>query len=315
MQITPADTPPSLTPLRNLFPQYIRKYSIHIKQEMPTDAARCPEPMELDQPSRCPDVIHASSAPLCSYCSCALNESADGLVCDTCLTVLSLAPLNNEPVQSSATWCNDSRSESNTPSLHGVRSGRVSKSSGSESQRSSSSSDWSTRPSFGSPPIRLLTIKSLAERKRKADREKESRAALKIRFQQHEDFVRKNGWGDALNHFKLNKNNSGLSGLVAKKLIVLETSYKVLVWQKDELTRMKKEREEHQAFIHQAAKRIPRSVWEQYGMLGGLANLTLNYEAIPPSATSNPLYFTPESTASPQPDPHLHLSIRGCKPC
>ena len=300
MQIIPTGPPPSLTPLRNLFPQYIRKYSIHIKQEDPIDAMKYPEPMELDQPSRNFDATHPSSALPCSNCGYVLEKPAAGLVCDTCLTVLDLAP-PNEAVTSSATWSKATRNENHTPALHGVKSCRVSKTL--RLRRSSSSSDWSTRPCVGGLAAQPVPRKSQADKKRKAQRGRKSRAAIGRVCQLFEKFIKDNGWQEKLKNFALNRNNHDKSGLFANKLVVLETAYDMLASQKDELNKTMKERHKYQTFIQQAAGRIPRDIWEKYGMFGDLANLNPSRETMPSSTNSVLLYFTPESTASPQPDP------------
>jgi len=299
-QIIPTDPPLSLTPLRNLFPQYIRKYSIHIKQEDPIDVMKYPEPMELDQPSRSFDATSLSSAFPCSNCGCALEKPVAGLVCDTCLTVLDLAPLN-EAATSSATWSEATRSENHTPSLHGVKGGRVSKTS--RLRRSSSSSDWSTRPCVGSLTAQPISRKSQADKERKAQRGRKRRGAIGRVYQLFEEFIKDNGWQEKLKNFTLNRNNHNKSGLFASTLVVLETTYDMLISQKDKLSKTMKERHKYQTFIQQATERIPRDVWEKYGMFGDLVNLNPSCETVPSSTTSVLLYFTPEPTASPQPDP------------
>lgn len=299
-QIIATDPPLSLTPLRNLFPQYIRKYSIHIKQEDPIDVMKYPEPMELDQPSRSFDATSPSSALPCSNCGCALEKPVAGLVCDTCLTILDLAPLN-EAATSSATWSKATRSENHTPSLLGVKGGRVLKTS--RLRRSSSSSDWSTRPCVGSLAAQPISRKSQADKERKAQRGRKRRGAIGRMYQLFEEFIKGNGWQEKLKNFTLNRNNHNKSGLYASTLVILETTYDMLAWQKDKLSKTMKERYKYQTFIQQATERIPRDVWEKYGMFGDLVNLNPSCETIPSSTTSVLLYFTPEPTASPQPDP------------
>lgn len=299
MQIVPTDPPLSLTPLRNLFPQYIRKYSIHIKQEDPIDVMKYPEPMELDQPSRSFDAASPSSALPCSNCGCVLEGPMARLVCDTCLTVLDLAPLN-EAATSSATWSKATRSENHTPSLHGVKGGRVSKTS---RLRQSSSSDWPTRPCVGSLAAQPVSRKSQADKERKAQRGRKRRGAIGRMYQLFEEFIKGNGWQEKLKNFTLNRNNHNKSGLYASTLVILETTYDMLAWQKDKLNKTVKERYKYQTFIQQATERIPRDVWEKYGMFGDLVNLNPSCETIPSSTASILLYFTPEPTASPQPDP------------
>lgn len=298
-QIISTGPPLSLTPLRNLFPQYIRKYSIHIKQEDPIDVMKYPEPMELDQPSRSFDATNPSSALPCSNCGCALEKPVAGLLCDTCLTVLDLAPLN-EAATSSATWSKATRSENHTPSLHGVKGGRVSKTS--RLRRSSSSSDWSTRPCVGGLTAQPISRKSQADKERKAQRGRKRRGAIGGVYRLFEGFIEDNGWQEKLKNFTLNRNNHNKSGLFANTLVILETTYDMLTWQKDKLSKTMKERHKYQTFIQQATERIPRDVWEKYGMFGDLVNLNPSRETIP-STTSVLLYFTPEPTASPQPDP------------
>ena len=300
MQIIPTDPPLSLTPLRNLFPQYIRKFSIHIKQEDPIDVMKYPEPMELDQPSRSFDATHPSSALPCSNCDCALEKPAAGMVCDTCLTVLDLAPLN-EAATSSATLSKAIRNENHTPSLHGVKRGRVSKTS--RLRRGSSSSDWSTRPCVGGLAAQPISRMSQADKERKAQRGRERRGAIGGMYKLFEGFIKDNGWQEKLKNFTLNRNNRDKSGHFANTLVVLETAYDMLASQKDELSKIMKEHHKYQTFIRQAAERIPRDIWEKNGMFGDLVNLNPSRETIPSSTTSVLLYFTPESTASPQPDP------------
>ena len=314
MQIIPTDPPNTLTPLRNLFPQYIRKYSIHIKQEDPINVTKYPEPMELDQPSRSFDATHPSSAFPCSNCDCASEKPAAGLVCDRCLTVLDFAPLN-EAATSSATLSKATQNENHTPSLHGVKSGRVSKTS--RLRRSSSSSDWSTRPCIGGLATQSISRKpqadkgrkEQADKERKAQKGRENRAATGRMYKLFERFIKDNGWQEKLKNFALNRNNRNKSGHFANTLVVLKTVYDMLASQKDELSKTMKERHEYQTFIQQAAERIPRDVWEKYGMFGDLVNLSPSRETIPSSTASVLLYFTPESTASPQldprPPPHL----------